>query len=96
MWRAAGLEEPNAKGQPGGQRDATGDAAAEAGAQVNNMEAGGFFARFGREHNAPRATVIPPAAAAPSPAIPLAGDSDGCAQIPRIPRIPRRIPKTHR
>ena len=78
MWRAAGLEEPNAKRQPGGQREAGGEAAAEAGAQVDNMEAGGFFARFGRERNGPRATVIPPAAAAPSPVpVPPTGDSDG-------------------
>ena len=39
------------------------------------MEAGGFFARFGRERNGPRATVIPPAAAAPSPAVSRTGDS---------------------
>ena len=51
----------------------------EAGAQVDNMEAGGFFARFGRERNGPRATIIPPAAAAPSPVpVPPTGDdSDG-------------------
>ena len=36
-------------------------------AQVDNMEAGGFFGWFGRERSAPHATVIPPAAAAPSP-----------------------------
>ena len=76
MWRAAGLEEPNAAHQAGGQGEAGGEAAAEAGAQVDNMEAGGFFARFGRERNGPRATVIPPAAAAPSPAVPPRGDSD--------------------
>ena len=71
MWRAAGLEEPNAKRQPGGQREAAGEAAAwaaaEAGAQVDNMEAGGFFARFGRERDGPRATVVPPAAQAAAP-----------------------------
>ena len=43
------------------QREAAKEAAAEPGAQVDNMEAGGFFARFGRERNAPRPRVIPPA-----------------------------------
>ena len=80
-WRAAGLEEPNAARQPGGQHEAGGEAAAEAGAQVDNMEAGGFFARYGCERDEAlaraRARAFPPAAAAPSPAVPWTGDSDG-------------------
>ena len=50
----------NSKGTGGVQREAAGEGAAEAGAQVDNLNAGGFFARFGREPNAPRPTVIPP------------------------------------
>ena len=41
------------------------------------MEAGGFFARFGRERNAPRPRVIPPA---PTQAEPEA--MDGAAPTP--------------
>ena len=29
-------------------------------ADVDNLNAGGFFARYGREPNGPRPTVIPP------------------------------------
>ena len=56
-------------------RAVRGEAAAEAGAQVDNLEAGGFFARFGREREGPRATVIPPTAA-PAPPVP-ASPADG-------------------
>ena len=34
--------------------------AAEAGAQVDNMAAGGFFGRFGREGNAPVRPMVTP------------------------------------
>ena len=67
MWRAAGLEEPNANANHR-PREAAGEAF-EAGAQVDNLEAGGFFARFGRERDEPRPTVIP-RAATPVPAVP--------------------------
>ena len=63
MWRAAGLEEPNGRGAPRGQREAAGEAGWEPGAQVDNLEAGGFFARYGREREGPHQTVIPRAAA---------------------------------
>ena len=42
MWREAGLEEPGANLNAGA-------AAVVAEAEVDNLEAGGFFARFGRE-----------------------------------------------
>ena len=68
MWRAAGLAEPKAAPE---QREAAGEAGFKAGAQVDNLEAGGFFARFGRERDEPRATVIPPAATpVPPPPVP--------------------------
>ena len=58
MWRAAGLEEPNVAQNRscGGEREE----AAEAGAQVDNMAAGGFFGRFGREGNAPVRPMVTP------------------------------------
>ena len=52
MWREAGLEEPGANLNAGA-------AAAVAEAEVDNLEAGGFFARFGREPTGPLPTVIP-------------------------------------
>ena len=77
----AGLEEPNAKGKGREQGQEDGEAAAEGG--VDDMEAGGFFARFGREREGPRPTVIPPAdrgapsgSAAPAAAESSAEDSD--------------------
>ena len=57
MWRTAGLEEPNAKGRQTGPGEQADEVAAEG--EVDNMEAGGFFARFGREHEGLRPTVIP-------------------------------------
>ena len=42
MWRAAGLEEPNAKGAKGG-------ADAGTATEVDNLTAGGFFGWMGRE-----------------------------------------------
>ena len=65
----AGLEEPNAKGKGREQGQEDGEAAAEAG--VDNMQAGGFFARFGREREGPRPTVIPPAARGGPPTTPV-------------------------
>ena len=56
MWRAAGLEEPNAK-QCGAAGTAIGDEVAEA--EVDNATAGGFFQRHGREATGGRPTVIP-------------------------------------
>ena len=52
MWREAGLEEPGANLNAGA-------AAVVAEAEVDNLEAGGFFARFGREPTGPLPTVIP-------------------------------------
>jgi hypothetical protein len=63
MWREAGLEEPgasaaNGAGLGGGiDTDRNVDVAE---ADVDNLNAGGFFARYGREPNGPRPTVIPP------------------------------------
>ena len=45
MWRAAGLEEPNAKGAKGAEGSADADAEMEA----DNFAAGGFFGWTGRE-----------------------------------------------
>ena len=45
MWRAAGLEEPNAEGAKG----AKGGADAGATTEVDNLTAGGFFGWMGRE-----------------------------------------------
>jgi hypothetical protein len=49
MWRAAGLEEPNAKGAKG----AEGGADADAEMEVDNLTAGGFFGWMGREQHGP-------------------------------------------
>ena len=57
MWREAGLEEPGANAANGGGIDRNVDVAE---AEVDNLNAGGFFARYGREQNGPRPTVIPP------------------------------------
>ena len=57
MWREAGLEEPGANAANGGGIDRNVDVAE---AEVDNLNAGGFFARYGREPNGPRPTVIPP------------------------------------
>ena len=57
MWREAGLEEPGANAANGGGIDRNVDVAE---ADVDNLNAGGFFARYGREPNGPRPTVIPP------------------------------------
>ena len=46
MWREAGLEEPGANLNAGA-------AAVVAETEVDNLEAGGFFARFGRRANWP-------------------------------------------
>ena len=46
MWRAAGLEEPNAEGAKGAKREA---ADAGAATEVDNLTAGGFFGWKGRE-----------------------------------------------
>ena len=80
MWRAAGLEEPNAKGSQTGPGEQADQAAAEG--EVDNMEAGGFFARFGREREGPRPTVIPPAARARGGA----GPSGARVRLHRRPR----------
>ena len=56
MWREAGLEEPGANAANGGGIDRNVDVAE---AEVDNLNAGGFFARYGREPNGPRPTVIP-------------------------------------
>ena len=49
MWREAGLEEPGASAANGGGIDRNVDVAE---ADVDNLNAGGFFARYGREpHN---------------------------------------------
>ena len=64
MWRAAGLEEPNGRGAPQGKGEAAGEAGWEPGAQVDNLEAGGFLARFGRE---PERAVPPVTPVAPVP-----------------------------
>ena len=45
MWRAAGLEEPNARGAKG----AKGGVDAGAATEVDNLTAGGFFGWMGRE-----------------------------------------------
>ena len=78
MWRAAGLEEPNGRGAPQGQREAAGEAGWEPGAQADNLEAGGFFARYGREREGqtaiPRAAA--PAAAPPPPILPTAENAE--------------------
>ena len=59
MWRAAGLEEPNAKapGGAGGEVDA---------GEVDNATAGGFFGMCCRAPLLLAQTVIPPAAASPA------------------------------
>jgi hypothetical protein len=69
MWRAARLEEPNAKGTHG-QREA---AEVLAATEVDNIEAGGFFARFGRERDGPR---TPAAGSGAPPPEPMTIDSD--------------------
>ena len=48
MWREAGLEEPGANAANGGGIDRNVDVAE---ADVDNLNAGGFFARYGREPN---------------------------------------------
>ena len=75
MWRAAGLVEPNSKGASGA---VAGGGEVERGEQVDNTTAGGFFQRFGRERDAPRARVIPPppARATTSPADQTTGTLD--------------------
>ena len=45
MWRAAGLEEPNAKGA----KEAEGSADADAEMEADNLAVGGFFGWTGRE-----------------------------------------------
>ena len=52
MWREAGLEEPGANLNAGAAAVVDED-------EVDNLEAGGFFARFGREPTGPLPTVIP-------------------------------------
>ena len=52
MWREAGLEEPGASAANGGGIDRNVDVAE---ADIDNLNAGGFFARYGREPNGPRA-----------------------------------------
>ena len=59
MWREAGLEEPGANAANGGGIDRNVDVAE---AEVDNLNAGGFFARYGREPNGPRAPNGHPAA----------------------------------
>ena len=67
MWRAAGLEEPNAKGAKG----AEGGADADAEMEVDSLTAGGFFGWMGREqHGAGRVT----ARAFPAPTTPTAAE----------------------
>ena len=69
MWRAAGLEEPDAKGAKGAEGGA--DADAEMGTEVDNLTAGGFFGWMGREqHGAGRVT----ARAFPAPTTPTAAE----------------------
>ena len=65
MWRAAGLEEPNAKGA-GGSQGARGANDEVSEGEVNNATAGGFISRWGRYPNG-RPTVIPPYHATASP-----------------------------
>ena len=55
--REAGLEEPGASAANGGGIDMNVDVAE---ADIDNLNAGGFFARYGREPNGPSPTVIPP------------------------------------
>ena len=64
MWREAGLEEPGANAANGGGIDRNVDVAE---AEVDNLNTGGFFARYGREPNGPRPTVIPPHTAGGAP-----------------------------
>ena len=45
MWRAAGLEEPNAKRAKGAKEGSDADAEME----VDNLAAGGFFGWMGRD-----------------------------------------------
>ena len=62
MWRAAGLEEPNAKGAKGAKEGADADAEME----VDNLAAGGFFGWMGRDQlgaGRVRAGAYPPPAA---------------------------------
>ena len=69
MWRAAGLEEPNAKGAKGAEGGADADPDAEM--EVDNLAAGGFFGWMGREqHGAGRVT----ARAFPAPTTPTAAE----------------------
>ena len=77
MWRAVGLEEPNAKGK-GREHCEGGGSAAEG--EVDIIDAGEFSDSVGRECEGLCQTVIPPAArgeasAAPAPAE-VASDDD--------------------
>ena len=51
MWRAAGLEQPGVDGGggPGGGQGGRGGGDVNEEGEVDNLEAGGFFARFGRD-----------------------------------------------
>ena len=56
MWKSAGLEEPSVSKVKAGKDWVA--AEIEGGEQVDNLEAGGFFAHYGREPTArPRAPV---------------------------------------
>ena len=54
-------------------RRARAEEAAEAGAQVDNMAAGGFFGRFGREGNAPVRPMVTPYVVGQTPTHTLIG-----------------------
>ena len=55
MWKSAGLEEPSVSKVKAGKD--WGAAEIEGGEQVDNLEAGGFFAHYGREPTRNRPTV---------------------------------------
>ena len=88
MWRAAGLEEPNAKGAKGAEGSADADAEMEA----DNFAAGGFFGWTGREQLGAgrvmaRAFPTPTAAEARGPLRRLEGECPGTvASISRLDR----------
>ena len=77
MWRAAGLEEPNA-GWKSGARGAA--ATWEGGQEVDNTTAGGFFQQYGRERDGPRVRVIP--AHVPAAPVEQAGSSSDLVSDP--------------
>ena len=52
MWKAAGLEEPGSIVKPSGTAGPACENESDDEGEVDNMAAGGFFARFGRDASA--------------------------------------------